>query len=48
MLGLYILHSPNGRILHKADITVDATVQKVINCTVRSVNQQLRYNAIKS
>jgi hypothetical protein len=37
----------NGRALHKADITVDTTVQKAIHCTVRSVNQQLRYNAIK-
>jgi hypothetical protein len=37
----------NGRVLHKADITVDTTVQKAIHYTVHSVNQQLRYNAIK-
>jgi len=37
----------DGRILHKVDIIVDATVQRAINCTVLSVNQQLRYHAIQ-
>jgi len=29
----------DGCLFHKADITVDATVQRTINCTVHSVNQ---------
>jgi hypothetical protein len=37
----------DGRTLQKADITVDPTVQRAMNCTVHSLNQQLRYHAIQ-